>query len=212
MVLQELILEREIQQKYSKWDDLHQQKDLSKVIFSSDSKCVRAHPESSFITVFTPSGHSKGIHYWEVKVTKGRVIYSYMIGVGEKNNIRSGLHSHGFCYRSEGNKSPPAHGIEYGESYGTGDVIGIVLNADDGEMEFFKNGKSQGIAFNDVRLKDNIIYPGVSLNNDGDAVQLLIYIPYERSKASKEPWCNSEIIKKKLAKDASKEAYFKYTK
>eukprot|EP01121_Diplochlamys_sp_Union-15-3_P022815 TRINITY_DN982_c0_g1_i1.p1 TRINITY_DN982_c0_g1~~TRINITY_DN982_c0_g1_i1.p1 ORF type:complete len:129 (-),score=13.81 TRINITY_DN982_c0_g1_i1:347-733(-) len=101
MVLQELILEREIQQKYSKWDDLHQQKDLSKVIFSSDSKCVRAHPESSFITVFTPSGHSKGIHYWEVKVTKGRVIYSYMIGVGEKNNIRSGLHSHGFCYRSE---------------------------------------------------------------------------------------------------------------
>jgi hypothetical protein len=40
--------------------------------------------------------------------------------------------------------------VAYGEPYEQGDVIGVLMNFDDGTLEFFRNGISQGIAFSNL--------------------------------------------------------------
>ena len=40
-----------------------------------------------------------------------------------------------------------AAGVAYGASYTAGDVIGVALDMDTGDLEFFKNNVSQGVAF-----------------------------------------------------------------
>ena len=55
----------------------------------------------------------------------------------------------GYAYGHTGNKGSKATGsTSYGgASYTGGDVIGVALNLDDGEITFYKNGTSQGVAF-----------------------------------------------------------------
>ena len=38
----------------------------------------------------------------------------------------------------------------YGSSYTVGDTIGVAMNLDTGELEYYKNGVSQGVAFTDL--------------------------------------------------------------
>ncbi len=40
-----------------------------------------------------------------------------------------------------------ANAVPYGEAYGKGDTIGVLLDFDRQSIEFFKNGRSQGVAF-----------------------------------------------------------------
>lgn len=55
----------------------------------------------------------------------------------------------------------------YGEPYGPGDIIGchLILNHIPGsnKIEFFKNGKSQGIAFSGEEIPLGIYFPSVSI-------------------------------------------------
>jgi hypothetical protein len=55
----------------------------------------------------------------------------------------------GYAYGHTGNKGSNATGsTSYGgASYTGGDVIGVALNLDDGDITFYKNGASQGVAF-----------------------------------------------------------------
>jgi SPRY domain/Sad1 / UNC-like C-terminal len=59
----------------------------------------------------------------------------------------------------------------YGEKYGDeNDLIRCVLDFDASTIEFFKNGKSQGIAFDNLA---GPVYPAVSITATGAKVQLL---------------------------------------
>jgi hypothetical protein len=56
---------------------------------------------------------------------------------------------------------------KYGELWDTGDVIGVAIDLDNKRIEFFKNGKSLGIALENIPADENIAYfPGISLSND----------------------------------------------
>jgi len=141
--------------------------------------------------------------FFSVKIGQGlAVVYSYMVGLGDGENNKEGLHSSGFCYRSEGQCSPPGGGVTYGDKYRTGDIIGVVVDVDLGRIEYLKNSVSQGIAFTDIyssqqykrKMKNLPVFPAVSLNNTGDNVTLLQYIPY-KGEDSEFPWNISAIIK-----------------
>lgn len=53
-------------------------------------------------------------------------------------------------YQNSGTKYNGLGAVAYGASYTTGDIIGVALDADAGTLTFYKNGVSQGQAFNNL--------------------------------------------------------------
>ena len=49
----------------------------------------------------------------------------------------------GHCYQDNGNKQTGDTATSYGDTYTAGDIIGAALNADDGEITFYKNNAVQ---------------------------------------------------------------------
>ena len=59
--------------------------------------------------------------------------------------------SNGYIYRaSDGYKSNNDSASSYGDSYTSGDVVGVALDLDEGTLTFYKNGVSQGVAFSSL--------------------------------------------------------------
>jgi len=90
---------------------------------------------------------NKGKWYWEAKSTReggsqsavGVVLNSYAAGSGHRR-----LYQHNAKKYDDGGSS------DYGATWTTNDIIGVALNLDDGEITFYKNGTSQGVAFTDL--------------------------------------------------------------
>ncbi len=92
---------------------------------------------------------SSGKWYWEITITSS----SGHGTVGVTNSLHSlsstpGSSTVGVGYRcSDGGKViNGTYTASYGASYTTGDVIGVALNMEDGEVTFYKNNASQGVA------------------------------------------------------------------
>ena len=89
---------------------------------------------------------SSGKWYIEAKATVGAGGYSRnRIGItGNESTARLnntlGANSYEYFYDSEAGNSNAG---SYGNSYTTGDIIGIALNLDDNELKFYKNGTVQ---------------------------------------------------------------------
>ena len=86
-----------------------------------------------------------GKWYWETKMTRlsntlqvGVVLNNYSAGSGERR-----------MYQNNGFKYIPSSS-SYGATFTTNDIIGIALNLDDGEITFYKNGTTQGVAATDL--------------------------------------------------------------
>ncbi|MEQ6355280.1 SPRY domain-containing protein [Lysinibacillus sp. M3] len=102
--------------------------------------------------------------YWEVKcekVTNGYVV----IGVG---NVNASMNSYDETlnrrvYYGSSGQAWTNTGKVYGAIYGEGDTVGIAVDLTVGTVTFYKNGASQGIAFNDLTSMGDI-YPYASAN------------------------------------------------
>jgi hypothetical protein len=66
------------------------------------------------------------------------------------------------AYFSDGRKSYTSGPQGYGDSYSTNDVIGVAFDADAGQVTFYKNGVSQGVAFNNIDFES--FKPFISTN------------------------------------------------
>lgn len=91
---------------------------------------------------------NKGKKYWEVEVGSGSY---HLIGIVKDGvDLSSGIATGGDAklYYYNGNKYDGA--IAYGEAYNTGDIISVLLDMDNGTIEFWKNGISQGVAFDTI--------------------------------------------------------------
>ena len=99
---------------------------------------------TSATTAYGSISVTSGKWYWEIAVTTA----SYL-GVIDNTYTKTdnGWSSQVLAYQSSGNKY---NGLStsYGASYASGDVIGIALDMDNGTIAFYKNGSSQGTAFN----------------------------------------------------------------
>jgi hypothetical protein len=99
-------------------------------------------------------GVSTGKWYAETYLsgdTNGGGGFIAVFGIGRtdnQTNASSGDHIN--YYGSNGQKYDYDNGTpttsSYGSTYTTGDIIGITVNADNGQVAFYKNGVSQGVA------------------------------------------------------------------
>jgi len=91
---------------------------------------------------------TSGKWYWEMTptaITNG----GCMIGVQEATDWNMHVFNfissnNGVGYYTNGNKYTPGSAVAYGATYTTNDVIGVALDMDSGNIEFFKNNASQG--------------------------------------------------------------------
>ena len=102
-----------------------------------------------------------GKFYWEV--TSETRDLSVGVGKSPHGYGYEGDQTGTYGYFSNGDKVANATYTPYGASYGSGDVIGIAFDADNGTLTFYKNGTSQGTAFTSIPDISSIGYtPGVS--------------------------------------------------
>jgi hypothetical protein len=98
---------------------------------------------------------TSGKWYWEV--TKKQTTASQLYGIWQTDTATGGVTPGGSTYvgntanswgyyDSNGYFYNNGSSVVYGASYAANDVIGVALNLDDGELEFYKNGVSQGVA------------------------------------------------------------------
>jgi hypothetical protein len=93
---------------------------------------------------------SSGKWYWEVTCGT-QTSTAGMIGVTVASapiSAASWTTAFSWMYFGQGQKYNNNSGAAYGASYTTGDVIGVALDADAGSITFYKNGASQGVAYN----------------------------------------------------------------
>ena len=105
---------------------------------SADGRCV----------AFGSTGFSKGVHYWEVKLEQADV-GSVFIGVAEKPS-RMPLDSSNLLrwtgWGFVNFRATYTSGIEriYGSHTSNGDIIGVLLDCDNGRISFFYDGVKYG--------------------------------------------------------------------
>lgn len=95
------------------------------------------------------TGKTTGKWYWEIKVD---VNNASMIGIVSKTgdlNTNLALSSNAILYYGDSGAIYPS-GTNYGSAYGKDSVIGVALNLDVGELSFFVNGVSKGVAVNNI--------------------------------------------------------------
>jgi len=106
--------------------------------------------DSAWYHVPSTFGVSSGKWYAEFKIvalTGGQmmgVIDSYEFSAwGASPPEYVGAATLGMAYQNNGDKHSAGSSPTYGDTYTTGDIIGAALNADDGEITFYKNGAVQ---------------------------------------------------------------------
>jgi hypothetical protein len=92
-------------------------------------------------------GVSQGKWYAEFKLIATSSSLAY-IGIDTTGSTQDALgyvgkKAYGYAYFSDGRKVNDRNFTSYGDSYTTGDIIGVALNLDDNELVFYKNGTAQ---------------------------------------------------------------------
>ena len=91
---------------------------------------------------------NSGKWYWEVKITSAGIIYCGVwqpgYNDGDVDDALNGI----VVYRTDGNKQAEtaATAASYGNSFTTGDIIGVAVDVDTGTIWFSKNGTWQNSA------------------------------------------------------------------
>ena len=129
-------------------------------------------------TRFSSIGVTSG--KWYAEFTVGAVSNGLFFGVsrdpnGDSNYI--GGHSTSFGYSANGSKYTNNSASSYGDSFTANDVIGLALDLDNGTLTFYKNGTSQGTAYNS--MGSGRFFMGVSGTGSATAVCNFGQRPFE---------------------------------
>ena len=129
-------------------------------------------------TRFSSIGVTSG--KWYAEFTVGAVSIGLFFGVsrdpnGDSNYI--GGHSTSFGYSANGSKYTNNSASSYGDSFTANDVIGLALDLDNGTLTFYKNGTSQGTAYNSMGT--GRFFMGVSGTGSATAVCNFGQRPFE---------------------------------
>jgi hypothetical protein len=104
---------------------------------------------------------ASGKWYWELEIISlGSDNY---IGISDGTS-RTSLGDNYYYYRTNGRTASNTGGGTYGASYSAGTILGIAVNSDAGEITFYNNGTSQGVAFTGI-IASNFFPSSYRYNN-----------------------------------------------
>ncbi|MDG0874549.1 SPRY domain-containing protein [Paenibacillus thiaminolyticus] len=110
-------------------------------------------------TVRATHGKSHGKWYWEITVS----VYNWLlIGIVNRDAVLTSSNSstqNARYYWENGKKLP--ENVLYGENFVIGDVISVLLDLENGTLEFWKNGVSQWVSHTNIKTMGEI-FPAVS--------------------------------------------------
>eukprot|EP00401_Gymnodinium_catenatum_P028284 CAMPEP_0117530618 /NCGR_PEP_ID=MMETSP0784-20121206/38435_1 /TAXON_ID=39447 /ORGANISM="" /LENGTH=445 /DNA_ID=CAMNT_0005326965 /DNA_START=21 /DNA_END=1354 /DNA_ORIENTATION=- len=106
-------------------------------------------------------GVTKGVYMYEVKVTENQSVKMPETKPQNQNILRCGFSqpltslflgdtAEGWGWGGTGKKSHNNNFQDYGGSFRAGDVIGCVVDLDQGTISFLKNGEFMGVAFDNI--------------------------------------------------------------
>eukprot|EP00884_Botryococcus_braunii_P010328 jgi/Botrbrau1/19297/Bobra.0073s0040.1 len=128
--------------------------------------------DAASIRTNVPVAADTCIYYWEVEiVNQGRKGF---IGIGftshgDKSNRLPGWDAGSWGYHGDdGHAFQGGTGVHYGPKFGTGDVIGVILNQADETISYTKNGVDLGVAFENVKAE--CFFPTVGLRTPQEEV------------------------------------------
>ncbi|XP_067001612.2 E3 ubiquitin-protein ligase RNF123 isoform X2 [Anabrus simplex] len=135
-------------------------------LFVVGSDRLSLNSQSNFSTIRANSCLYKGKWQYEIQLGSKGVMqigwatnnckFSQEIGVGDTVNS--------FAYDGNRIRKWNVSTYKYGESWLSGDIIGCTIDLDRGVMEFYRNGRSMGEAFDHIQLGPGMAYfPAVSL-------------------------------------------------
>ena len=108
---------------------------------------------------------SSGKWYWEITALSAEV----MVGIGDPLapptaafDTTAAVNTRAYSGNLAQKFSNGTSGGSYGATFTTNDIIGVALNLDDGEITFYKNNSSQGVAFTGLT---GFWGPGASVGN-----------------------------------------------
>ena len=85
-------------------------------------------------------GVSSGKFYWEMKVNATYLYTGVDYDPAEALRNNDPIRSHGWCYNADGSVYNNGSGSSFGNTFTTGDIIGVALDATNSKLYFSKNG------------------------------------------------------------------------
>ncbi|XP_043516296.1 E3 ubiquitin-protein ligase RNF123-like [Frieseomelitta varia] len=134
------------------------------VSISSDKLCVTS--RSNFSTIRANTAVYQGKWMYEVQLKSKGLMQIGWSTINCKFTLESGVGDtiHSYAYDGDRIKKWNLSSYSYGEEWQLGDIIGCALDLDNGNVNFYRNGKHLGLAFENISRGVGFAYfPTVSL-------------------------------------------------
>jgi hypothetical protein len=145
----------------------------SDIILSEDNLTASYTNDDTWSSLLANRSFSSGITSWEIRINQSSTAYIF-IGVATSQadlNTFLGGCSNGWGFIGEQALYHNREKVKvYGDTFTTGDIVGVTLDLNAGTLSFSKNKKSLGIAF-DKLYGD--LYPAVAFYNIGQELQII---------------------------------------
>jgi hypothetical protein len=121
----------------------------------SEANLTHSQSANDYAASRSTIGMIGGKWYWEARCNTTLQSNFYMgIGITSDGDFSGynyiGSTSGGYSYDGRATKLNNNSSSSYGATYTNGDIIGVAFDSDNGTLEYYKNGVSQGVAFTGI--------------------------------------------------------------
>ena len=144
------------------------------ILLSDDGLTASYAGDDSWSTLLGTQPFSSGVTSWEIRIAQSSTAYVFVgvaAGTADLNTFLGGC-SNGWGFIGEQALYHNREKVKvYGESFSAGDVIGVILDLNQGTLSFLRNGKLLGTAFDKIYGE---LFPAVAFYNVGQELEILM--------------------------------------
>lgn len=144
------------------------------ILLSDDGLTASYAGDDSWSTLLGTQPFSSGVTSWEIRIAQSSTAYIFVgvaAGIADLNTFLGGC-SNGWGFIGEQALYHNREKVKvYGESFSAGDVIGVILDLNQGTLSFLRNGKLLGVAFDKIYGE---LFPAVAFYNVGQELEILM--------------------------------------
>ena len=152
---------------FDDFDETQLSRSKNKLLLQNKPDTARTgYSHSSFGKIKVDST-SNSIYQWKLKLIGSISPASAMLGVSTSTRVSvdyiMNMDGKSYAYNGYAQKyinvdGSPSDVIDYGVTYGSGDIVGIILDLSKREISFSVNDEVQGVAFEEVECGDDVQY------------------------------------------------------